>query len=168
MTKRTQTKKVKVGNVSIGGNNNVVIQSMTNTKTSDTTDTLKQIKQLYDAGCKLVRVAIVDNKDLLSLKTLVQKSLLPIIADIHFKYQYAIQAIKAGVAAIRINPGNLGGLNNFKKVITEAKKHHCAIRIGINTGSLPTSIKTNKQIIDLMKQYVSIAEKNNFKDLVLS
>ena len=168
MFKRTQTKQVKIGKINVGHSSNVVIQSMTNTKTSDIEKTVKQINELVSLGCKLVRVAILDSNDLSALKTIVKKVKCPIIADIHFQYKYAIEALKNGAKAIRINPGNIGGLNNFKKVIETAKKYNSVIRIGINTGSLPTKVKTNKQIIDLMKLYVSFAEKNKFTILVLS
>ena len=163
-----KTKKVKVGNITIGGNNNIVIQSMTNTKTSDITRTLKQIETLHKLGCQLVRVSVLDSDDIKALDKIVKQSKCPIIADIHFNANFALQAIKAKVAKIRINPGNLNNLNEFQKIIIAAKNNHVAIRIGINTGSLPTNIKTNSQIINLIRTYISCCEKNKFYNIVLS
>ena len=168
MIKRTQTKQVKIGNVVIGHSNNIVIQSMTNTKTADADKTIKQINELVDAGAQLVRIAILDTNDLVNLKKIVKSAKCPLIADIHYDYKLGIKALECGVKGIRINPGNIGGLNNFKKVIEVAKKYHAVIRIGINAGSLHKKQQTNKEIIKIMKQYVSFANKNHFDNLVLS
>ena len=168
MTKRTQTRKVKIGKINVGHSSNIVIQSMTNTKTSDVKATVKQINELVNAGCKLVRVAVMDKNDLKGLKQIINKVKCPLIADIHYDYKLGIKCLELGVKAIRINPGNIGGLNNFKKVIDAAKKHHAVIRIGINAGSLHSKKPSNSEIIKIMKQYVSFAEKNKFYDLVLS
>lgn len=165
---RDKTQKVKIGNIVIGGNNNIVVQSMTNTKTSDIDKTIKQINTLYKLGCKLVRVAVLDIQDAKALVKIVKLSKCPIIADIHFNANFALQAIKAKVAKIRINPGNLNNLKEFEQIIIAAKKNNVAIRIGINTGSLPKNIKTNTQIINLMKKYVNLCEKNEFYSIVLS
>ena len=163
-----KTKKVKVGNITIGGNNDIVIQSMTNTKTSDITKTLKQIELLHKLGCQLVRVAVLDNNDAKALSKIVKQSKCPIVADIHFNAGFALQAIKAKVAKIRINPGNLNNLSEFQKIIIAAKNNCVAIRIGINTGSLPAKIKTDSQIINLIKTYIACCEKNKFYDIILS
>lgn len=163
-----KTKKVKVGNITIGGNNDIVIQSMTNTKTSDITKTLKQIELLHKLGCQLVRVAVLDNNDAKALSKIVKQSKCPIVADIHFNAGFALQAIKAKVAKIRINPGNLNNLSEFQKIIIAAKNNCVAIRIGINTGSLPANIKTDSQIINLIKTYIACCEKNKFYDIILS
>jgi (E)-4-hydroxy-3-methylbut-2-enyl-diphosphate synthase len=135
MFKRTQTNKVVVGDVRIGHSNHVVIQSMTNTKTSDVASTLNQIKVLVDLGCALVRVAVLDQDDLNALTTIVKKAPCPIIADIHYNYEFAIKAILAGVKKIRINPGNIANKQQLKRIVDTAKKHKVAIRIGFNTGS---------------------------------
>ncbi|MDR0825861.1 MAG: flavodoxin-dependent (E)-4-hydroxy-3-methylbut-2-enyl-diphosphate synthase, partial [Mycoplasmataceae bacterium] len=126
MFTRQKTHKVMVGKVQIGHQNKVVIQSMTNTKTSDVTKTLKQITALHAAGCQLVRATVLDEADVIALKTIVKKAPCPIIADIHYSDKFAIEAIKAGVAKIRINPGNIA-LNRLKIVVTAAKKYHAAI-----------------------------------------
>ena len=165
---RNKTKKVKVGNIVIGGNNNIVIQSMTNTKTSNIRQTVNQIKWLFQLGCQLVRVSVLDIQDAESLAKIVKLSPCPIVADIHFNVNFALKAISAKVAKIRINPGNLKDLQEFKKIILEANKNKVAIRIGINSGSLPENIKTNSQIINLIKKYISVCEKHKFSNIVLS
>lgn len=168
MYKRTQTKSIKIKDVVIGHSNQVIIQSMTNTKTSNINATIKQVNKLVSLGCKLVRVAIFDTNDLKGLKKIVNSVTCPIIADIHYNYQFAINAIINGAAAIRINPGNLQDLNQFLEIIKVAKECKTPIRIGLNTGSLPKDVKTNIQIINLMKKYVAFCEDNNFNLLVLS
>ena len=165
---RDKTKKVKVGNIVIGGNNNVIVQSMTNTKTSNIKQTVNQIKQLFQLGCQLVRVSVLDKQDADSLTKIVKLSPCPIVADIHFNGNFALKAILANVAKIRINPGNLKNLKEFEKIIYEAKKNNVAIRIGINTGSLPENIKTNSQIVNLVKKYILICKKNKFSNIILS
>lgn len=166
---RNKTKKIHVGNVTIGGQNKVVIQSMTNTKTSNVSETLNQINQLVDKGCELVRVAILDEVDLVGLKQICKKAKCPIIADIHFNYLFAIKAIQAGVKKIRINPGNISDEKQLKEIIKVAKKNNVAIRIGINSGSLPKGIKdTYKNIVDVAIKWICFFEKNKFTNLVVS
>lgn len=169
MAKKSQKIKVKVGNVTIGDSNHYVIQSMTNTKTTNIAKTVNQINDLIDAGCELVRVAVNDQKDIQALKQIINQVKIPIVADTHYDYQLAIDAIKAGASKIRINPGNLvGGINSFKKVIDIAKKYRAAIRIGINVGSINKKIKTNQQIINLMKDYIKVCTQLHFNQIVLS
>lgn len=134
---RTKTKVIKIGNLQIGGQNNVVIQSMTNTKTSDINKTLEQIKRLKNAGCELVRLAIFDDEDINALPAILEKSLLPIVTDIHFKFEYAIKSIEMGVKKIRLNPGNLDDPKKLKIICELANKHNVVIRVGVNSGSLP-------------------------------
>ena len=107
MYRREQTNKIFVGNVQIGGNNNIVIQSMTTTKTENIVDTLNQIKDLIEEGCQIVRVAILDDKDVNALSQIVKLSKIPVVADIHFNPDYAIKAINAGAHKISLNPGNI-------------------------------------------------------------
>jgi (E)-4-hydroxy-3-methylbut-2-enyl-diphosphate synthase len=158
MLKRQQTIKVMVGDVQIGHQNKVVIQSMTNTKTANVSNIVKQIKQLVNNGCELVRVAVLDNEDAIALKQIVKLSPCPIVADIHYNYRFAIQAIKSGVSKIRINPGNIA-LNNLKEVVLIAKKYNVAIRIGVNQGSKLNKQKPNSlqgmlnQAIKYIKQF---------------
>ena len=134
MVKRNETRKIKVGDVQIGGNNEVVIQSMTNTTTKDVESTVKQILELENVGCKIIRVACLDNEDAKAIKQIKQKIHIPIVADIHFDYRIALEAIQAGVDKIRINPGNIGSKERVKKVVDECKKHNIPIRIGVNGG----------------------------------
>jgi (E)-4-hydroxy-3-methylbut-2-enyl-diphosphate synthase len=124
-----------IGHVQIGHDNHVVIQSMTNTKTANVVATLKQINELVKQGCELVRVAILDEQDLNALSKITKKTPCPIIADIHYNYQFAIKAILAGAKKIRINPGNISNKVQLKQIVETAKKHKVAIRIGFNTGS---------------------------------
>lgn len=173
MYKRWQTKQVNVGGVLIGGNDDVVIQSMTNTKTHDVEKTLKQITELVNKGAKLVRVAVFDEADVNALKEIVKLSPCPIIADIHFNYMFAIKAIQAGVAKIRLNPGNIEDKNQLKEIISVAKKHNVVIRIGVNSGSIPLDLVTKdgvsaKAMISAAKRYVEFFEANGFTDIVLS
>lgn len=168
MFNRYTTKIAKVKNITIGHSDNVVVQSMTNTKTSRINDTLKQINQLIKYGCEIVRVAVIDEDDLKALKQIVKIVKIPLVADIQYDYKLAIGAIKAGVAKIRINPGNFPNLDNFKEVISLCKKFKTAMRIGMNTGSLPINVKTNQQIINLVTKYVKTCEEHNFFNIVLS
>ena len=159
---------VKVGNVVIGKEDDIVIQSMTNIQTSKTKKNLNQIKTLFKLGCKLVRVSVDNFKDIKSLKKITINSPCPIIADIQYNPKLAIAAIEAGAKGIRINPANILDQNLFIKILRVAKIHKVAIRIGINTGSLKNNIKTDNQIINFLKKYIIICEKNNFFNLVLS
>lgn len=135
--KREKTKKIIFNNVQIGGQNDVVIQSMTTTKTANINETLKQIKQLKIAGCQLVRVSVFDDKDANSLKELAEKTSLPLIADIHFNFEYALKAINSGIKKIRLNPGNLDDPEKLKIICELANKENVVIRVGVNSGSIP-------------------------------
>lgn len=166
---RNKTNKVHVGNITIGGQNKVVIQSMTNTKTSNVSDTLSQIQQLVKNGCELVRVAIFDESDLKGLKEICSKVDCPIVADIHYNYLYAIKAIKLGAKKIRINPGNISNKKQLIQIINIANEYKAAIRIGINTGSLQKNVKpTVSNIIKCAKEWIKFFENNNFTNLVIS
>lgn len=173
MYKRNETLPIDVGGVLIGGNNDVVIQSMTNTKTHDIDGTLKQINELVKAGARLVRVAVFDDEDVLALKEIVSRSPCPIVADIHFNYMFAIKAIEAGVAKIRLNPGNISDENQLIQIIEAAKKHDTAIRIGVNSGSIPLDLVnedgvSSKSMIIAAKRYVKFFEDHGFKKIILS
>jgi len=173
ITLRKQTKPIKVGNTTIGGKNSVVIQSMTNTKTKDIEKTLKQIKLLASFGCQIVRVAVLDFEDAKALKKITEMSEIPIIADIHFSAELALEAIKNGVSKIRINPGNIGSDDKVKLVVEACKKKNIPIRIGVNSGSLPKNIKEKfglcaKGLVEAAKIHVDILEKLNFKDIIIS
>ena len=178
MIKRQLKKEIKIGNVLIGGNEKLAIQSMTNTLTKDVKATVKQITDLYEAGCDIVRVACLDLVDASSIKQikecLAKKGIdIPIVADIHFDYQIAIEAIKAGCDKVRINPGNIGDNDKIKAVVDACKEHHIPIRIGVNTGSMDKEIldKHGRSAYGLVmsaKKHVDILESLDFYDIVLS
>src|ERR1051325_8739902 len=133
--------QIAVGGVKIGGGAPVAVQSMTLTKTHDVEATTAQIAALASAGCEIVRVAVPKNEDAAALPKLVRLSPLPVIADIHFNASLALKAIDAGVAAVRINPGNIGGPDKVAQVVHAAKAHNTPMRIGANAGSLPDHLQ---------------------------
>jgi len=137
---RRKTKEINVGNVKIGGNNPISVQSMTNTPTKDVKATINQINEIANEGAELVRVSCPDKDSTASLKEIVKHSSIPIIADIHFHYIRAIESADAGAKCLRINPGNIGDKKKIKEVISAAKNNNCAIRIGVNAGSLEKDI----------------------------
>ena len=170
---RTKTKVIKIGNLQIGGQNNVVIQSMTNTKTSDINKTLEQIKRLKNAGCELVRLAIFDDEDINALPAILEKSLLPIVTDIHFNFEYAIKSIEMGVKKIRLNPGNLDDPKKLKIICELANKHNVVIRVGVNSGSLPRWALDKygysaQAMIETAKHYVNLLNSYDFNNIVIS
>ena len=153
----------------------IIVQSMTNTKTHDIKATLDQIKRLKVAGCDIVRVAIFDDKDAQAIQEIVKQSPLPIIADIHFNCQYALDAINAGVYKIRLNPGNINKESEILQIIEAANKHNTWIRIGVNCGSLSENIlkKYNNQVcadamIETLDNYLKIFEQHKFNKIVIS
>ncbi len=170
---RLKTKPLQFGNVQIGKQNRVVIQSMTTTKTHDIQATIKQIKSLQKLGCELIRVAVFDQQDAHALKDLVQLSPLPVVADIHFNYLFAIAAIEAGCAGIRINPGNLFREHEVVQILEAAKLYHTNIRIGINSGSLPKHIIDQYghgavALFEAMQEFVHFFENHHFYNIVMS
>ena len=171
---RTKTRKVMVGNVRIGGQNKVVIQSMCNTKTKDVKATVKQILELEEAGCEIIRVACLDLEDAKSIKEIKKEIHIPIVADIHYDYKLALEAIKSGVDKIRINPGNIGSKERVKAVVDKCKEHHIPIRIGVNAGSLEKDLlekygkPTAKAMVESAKRHIDILEELDFKDYILS
>lgn len=172
--KRTQTRKIMVGNVAIGGQNKVVIQSMCNTKTKDVEATVKQILELEKVGCEMIRVACLDKEDAKAIRFIKQQIRIPIVADIHFDYQIALEAIEAGVDKIRINPGNIGSEEKVKAVVDACQRNHIPIRIGVNAGSLEKELlnrdgkPTAKAMVESAKRHVEILEKLDFHDYVIS
>ena len=134
--KRKKTKKIKVGKVEVGGDAKISVQSMTNTLTTDIDSTIKQINQLEEAGADIVRVSCPDQDSSLSLKNIIQKTNVPIVADIHFHFKRAIEAASSGAHCLRINPGNIGSKEKIREVLKAAKDNNCSIRIGVNAGSL--------------------------------
>ena len=172
--KRTETKSIKVGNVTIGGQNKVIIQSMCNIKTSNIEQVIQQILELENIGCQIIRVSIKDKEDALSLKKIKQYIHIPLVADIHFDYKLALLSIENGADKIRINPGNIGSYNKLKKVVLACKEKSIPIRIGVNSGSLiqpneENSYKvTAKAMVDKAKEYVSLLEDLDFYDICIS
>ena len=138
--KRKKTKEIYVGDVKIGGDNPITVQSMTNTLTTNVKETIKQINDCADEGAELVRVSCPDEESTNSLKVIVKNCKVPIIADIHFHYKRAVEAAKSGARCLRINPGNIGKKEKIKQVIAAAKDYDCALRIGVNAGSLEKDI----------------------------
>tara|TARA_Y100000590_G_scaffold400189_1_gene484053 strand:- start:1568 stop:2665 length:1098 start_codon:yes stop_codon:yes gene_type:complete len=137
---RRKTKVIEVGNVKIGGNNPISVQSMTNTLTKNTKETIKQINQIAEEGADLVRVSCPDKDSTTALKQIAKHSSIPIIADIHFHYLRAIESAENGAKCLRINPGNIGDKKKIKEVVSAAKNNGCSIRIGVNAGSLEKDI----------------------------
>ena len=133
---RRKSRQIMVGNVAVGGDAPITVQSMTNTLTSDAAATIDQIRQLEEAGADIVRVSCPDEESTAALSTIVKASKVPIVADIHFHYKRGIEAAKAGAACLRINPGNIGSPARVKEVIQAARDHGCSMRIGVNAGSL--------------------------------
>jgi len=133
---RRVSRKIRVGNVEVGGDAPITVQSMTNTLTSDAGATIDQIRQLEEAGADIVRVSCPDEASTAALPTIVKASKVPIVADIHFHYKRGIEAAKAGAACLRINPGNIGRPDRVRDVIQAARDHGCSMRIGVNAGSL--------------------------------
>lgn len=170
---RTKTKQIKVGNVLIGGNNKVIIQSMTNTKTKNVSDTVNQINKLKSLGCEIVRLAVLDIEDAKAIKEIKRKVNIPLVADIHYDYKLALESINNGIDKIRINPGNIGKRENIEKVVNACKEKNIPIRIGINGGSLEKDIKekygvTAKAMIESARRHIKILEELEFYDICLS
>ncbi|NEX92982.1 flavodoxin-dependent (E)-4-hydroxy-3-methylbut-2-enyl-diphosphate synthase [Caulobacter sp. 17J65-9] len=133
---RRKSRKIRVGNVEVGGDAPISVQSMTNTLTSDAGATIDQIRQLEEAGADIVRVSCPDEDSTTAFKTIAKAAKVPLVADIHFHYRRGIEAAKAGAACLRINPGNIGSPDRVREVVQAAKDHGCSIRIGVNAGSL--------------------------------
>ncbi|EEG76766.1 1-hydroxy-2-methyl-2-(E)-butenyl 4-diphosphate synthase [Dethiobacter alkaliphilus AHT 1] len=171
---RKDTKAVQVGPLTIGGGAPVVIQSMTNTATADVSATLEQINELAAAGCELVRVAVPDETAADALPEIVAQSPLPVVADIHFNHRLALAALHAGVAKLRINPGNIGGEKRLAQVVDLAGEKRVPIRIGVNAGSLEKRLlakygkATPEAMVESALDHIGLVEKLGFTDVVVS
>ncbi len=175
MTNRKDTRKIKVGNMTIGGDNTVSIQSMTNTKTKDVEATVEQILELEKAGCEIIRVACLDEEDAEAIKEIKPKIHIPIVADIHFDYKIALKAIESGVDKLRINPGNIGGRDRVEKVVNACKEKNIPIRIGVNAGSLEKELlekyggkPTAEAMVESAIKHIKILEELDFYDICVS
>src|SRR5947209_17499879 len=167
-------RQIRVGNVAIGGGAPVVVQSMTLTKTHDVEATTAQIAALASAGCEIVRVAVPKNEDAAALPLIVRLSPIPVIADIHFNASLALKAIDAGVAAVRINPGNIGGPEKVEQVVDAAKKAGIPMRIGANSGSLPKHLQElarkdqAEALVGAALEEVELLERLEYRDFKIS
>ena len=167
-------KTIKIGDVKIGGGNKIVVQSMCTTNTCDVSQTLNQIRELTEAGCEIIRLAVLNQEAASALKEIKKKSPIPIVADIHFDYRLALTAIDMGVDALRLNPGNIGKEENVKKVVERAKKHNIPIRIGINGGSLDKKyvlrddLTLAQKMVESAMEHIKILEDNDFDQIKVS
>lgn len=172
--KRRETKRIKIGNIEIGGDSKIAIQSMTNTDTRDVEATVSQILKLEKAGCDIVRCAVPDMKAAEAIKDIVKKIHIPLVADIHFDYKLAIKAMENGISKLRINPGNIGDEDRVKAVVKVAKEKNIPIRIGVNSGSLEKNILEKykkpcaKALVESALGHVKILEDMEFYDIVIS
>lgn len=167
------TKKIKIGNLYIGGGERVLVQSMTNTPTDDTQKTIAQIKKLEAVSCDVVRITVNTEKASNAVRDIVDNSNVPIVADIHFDYKLALKSIENGVAKLRFNPGNIGDFNNVKLIADCAKSHGVPIRVGVNGGSLEKDIlekfgRTPQALVESALRHVKLLEKASFYDTVIS
>lgn len=174
MIKRKMTRQISIGDVKIGGGAPISVQSMTNTKTTDTNATVAQIKALVDAGCDIVRVAVLDMSAAENIYNIKSQVDVPLVADIHFDYRLALKAIEQGIDALRINPGNIGDEERVKAVVEAAKIRNIPIRIGVNAGSLDKKLLakygkvTAEALVESALEHIRILEKLNFYDIKIS
>ena len=174
MFKRTQTRPIHVGPLQIGGQNQVIVQSMTNTPTKNVAATVEQIRQLCAAGCQLVRMAVLDEEDARAIRAIKAQTSVPLVADIHFDYRLALLSIEAGVDKIRINPGNIGSRDRVAAVVEACRQRHIPIRIGINSGSLERRLLEQyggpcvEAMIESARSHIAILEDLDFHDICLS
>ncbi len=172
--RRKKTRQISIGNVKIGGNAPISVQSMTNTDTRDIVSTVAQIKRLEEAGCEIVRLAVPDRRAAEALSEIKARIGTPLVADIHFNYKLALEAIKAGVDALRINPGNIGDRWKIETVVSAAKDKGIPIRIGVNAGSLEKDIlekyryPTAEVMVESAMRHIDILEELDFHDIKVS
>lgn len=170
---RKKTRKIYVGDLAIGGDSKVVIQSMTNTKTTDVNATINQIKNLEDAGCELVRISVPNMESAAALQDIISNVSIPVVADIHFNYRLAIESIKNGVHGLRLNPGNIGSEEKVGQIVELAKKRNIKIRIGVNAGSLEKDLmesmgRTPEAMVESALRHLRILEKYDFYNTAVS
>ncbi|MDR0489835.1 MAG: (E)-4-hydroxy-3-methylbut-2-enyl-diphosphate synthase, partial [Oscillospiraceae bacterium] len=174
METRKKTRTIDVAGARIGGDAPIIIQSMTNTDTRDVKSTCAQIRALQEAGCEIVRVAVPDMEAAVAVKEIKKNTDLPLVADIHFDYKLAIEAMKNGADKLRINPGNIGDIDRIKAVVSMAKERGIPIRIGVNSGSLERDIvETHKGVtveglVESALRHVKILEELDFFDICIS
>lgn len=174
LTLRTNTRKVRVGNLTIGGADQIIIQSMTTTKTHDVDATVAQIKRLEEAGCQIVRVACPDERAALAIADIKKQINIPLVVDIHFNYKLALIAIEGGADKIRINPGNIGKREKVEEVVKACKAKGIPIRIGVNAGSLEKHLldkygyPTADAMVESALHHIQILEDLDFHDIIVS
>jgi (E)-4-hydroxy-3-methylbut-2-enyl-diphosphate synthase len=174
VTPRRKTRQVNIGGIKVGGDALISVQTMTKTKTDDVAGTVAQIRAAADAGADIVRVTVNDKEAAAAMPEIVKQSPVPIVADIHFNHIFALKAIEAGVAKVRINPGNIGSKDRIKQVLTAAKERDIPIRIGVNSGSLEEDMlqkygyPTAEALYESAMRHVGICDEFNFKDVVIS
>lgn len=174
MTNRKNTRPIYINGLQVGGQDKVVIQSMCNIKTERFDEVANQINECERLGAELMRVSVMDEADALAIKEIKKRISIPLVADIHFDYRLALLAMENGVDKIRINPGNIGSIENVKKVVDMAKEKHIPIRIGVNSGSLDKEVHdyseqyTASKLVESAKKHVKILEDLGFYDIVIS
>jgi len=172
--KRRKTKKIKVGNIEVGGDAPISVQSMTNTLTTDVDGTIKQIDELTEAGADIVRVSCPDKDSSLSLKKILKHINVPIVADIHFHYKRAVEAAVSGAHCLRFNPGNIGSTERVHEILKAAKDNNCSIRIGVNAGSLEKDLLEKykepcpEALCESALRNIKILEDNDFFNFKIS
>ncbi|MBV1925900.1 MAG: flavodoxin-dependent (E)-4-hydroxy-3-methylbut-2-enyl-diphosphate synthase [Rhodobacteraceae bacterium] len=171
---RRKSRQIMIGNVAVGGDAPIAVQTMTNTLTTDVAGTIAQVQAAAEAGADLVRISVPDEASSKALKEIVTESPVPIIADIHFHYKRGIEAAEAGAACLRINPGNIGNETRVKEVIKAARDHNCAIRIGVNAGSLERHLLEKyaepcpEAMVESALAHIRILEDNDFHNFKIS
>jgi (E)-4-hydroxy-3-methylbut-2-enyl-diphosphate synthase len=171
---RRKSRRIMVGSVPIGGDSPITVQSMTNTLTADAAATIEQVRQIAAAGADIVRVSCPDEESTAALSQIVKASTVPIVADIHFHYKRAIESAKAGAACLRINPGNIGSAQRVRDVVKAAKDHGCAMRIGVNAGSLERDLLEKygepcpEAMVESALNHARILEDNDFFEFKIS
>ena len=171
---RRKSRQINVGSLPIGGDAPIAVQTMTNTLTTDTKSTIKQVVAAADAGADIVRVSVPDIESSKALKEIVKESPVPIVADIHFHYKRGIEAAEAGAACLRINPGNIGSEDRVKEVIRAAKDNNCSMRIGVNAGSLEKNLLEKygepcpEAMVESGLDHIKILEDNDFHEFKIS
>lgn len=172
--KRRKTAVITLGGLEIGGNNPIRVQSMTNADTRDVEATLAQIEALVDAGCEIVRLAVLDDKAAETLAAIKRQTSVPLVADIHFDHRLAVKSLEAGVDGLRINPGNIGGEKAVDIVVAAAKAHNAPIRIGVNSGSVERELlkkyggPTPEAMVESALSHVALLEKRGFDQIKIS
>ena len=171
---RRKTREIYVGDIKIGGSNSISVQSMTNTLTTDVKKTIEQVNIIHEAGADIIRVSCPDKESTFALKEIIQNVSVPIVADIHFHYQRAIEAAQAGASCLRINPGNIGSKDRVAEVVKAAKDYNCSIRIGVNGGSLEREILEKfrepcpEALVESAKKNIQLLEDNDFFNFKIS